>query len=164
MIVCTDESGRHLAAIEPDASLELRTVDDVSYQRFAFALAPHGNWVAYGSFESGRSEITVASFPSFREKRQISIDGGLLPQWRNDGREIFFLSPDGMLMSADIRLGSQIEVEVPKPLFKIVEAGSRTYPYAASGDGQRFLATEDAQKGQLAPFMVVVNWTAELKQ
>jgi serine/threonine protein kinase len=164
VIVCADESGRHLAAMAPDASRELRTVDDVSYQRFAFALAPDGNWAAYGSFESGRSEITVASFPSFREKRQLSIDGGLLPQWRNDGREIFFLSPDGMLMSVDIRLGSQIEVGVPKPLFKIVEGGPHTYLYAASGDGQRFLAAEDAQKGQPAPFMVVVNWTAELKQ
>ena len=164
VIVATDESGRHLAAMEPDGSREARTVDDVTYHRFAFALAPDGNWAAYGSFESGRSEIAVASFPSFREKRQISVDGGLLPQWRNDGREIFFLSPDGMLMSADIRLGSQIEAGVPKPLFKIVEGGPRTYPYAASGDGRRFLATEDAQKSQLAPFTVVFNWTAELKQ
>jgi hypothetical protein len=54
--------------------------------------------VAYQATESGRWEIYVASFPSFKERRQISSSGGYAPHWRRDGKELFYLGLDGKLM------------------------------------------------------------------
>ncbi len=49
--------------------------------------SPDGRWVAYGSDETGRSEVYVRSFPGATEKRQISTAGGTSPRWRRDGKE-----------------------------------------------------------------------------
>ena len=53
--------------------------------------SPDGRWVAYTSNESGRQEVYVASFPVPSSKWPVSTNGGLLPRWRGDGREIFLL-------------------------------------------------------------------------
>jgi eukaryotic-like serine/threonine-protein kinase len=58
-----------------------------------------GRWVAYQSLESGRWEVYLAEFPSFREKRQVSNGGACQPHWRKDGKELFYLSLDGRVMA-----------------------------------------------------------------
>ncbi len=50
-------------------------------------------WVAYSSNESGRREVHVQSFPPGKGKWQISTEGGVEPQWRGDGKELFYMSP-----------------------------------------------------------------------
>ena len=53
-------------------------------------VSPDGKRVAYGSAESGRWEVYVASFPDFNDRRQISGGGGgFQPVWRKDGKELF---------------------------------------------------------------------------
>jgi len=54
-----------------------------------------GHWVAYNSRESGQWEVYVASVPSFSGKQQVSVAGGVQPNWRQDGRELFFMTPAG---------------------------------------------------------------------
>jgi hypothetical protein len=46
--------------------------------------------VAYGSTESGSSEIHVRSFPTGDERFVISGGGGRTPIWSNDGSELFY--------------------------------------------------------------------------
>jgi Tol biopolymer transport system component len=58
--------------------------------------------VAYASDETGRNEIYVGNFPSGDLWVPVSTDGGRQPSWRRDGRELFYLSPDGTLMTAAI--------------------------------------------------------------
>ena len=41
----------------------------------------------------------VRAFPSGEGKKRVSIGGGLEPQWRGDGKELFYLSSDRNLMS-----------------------------------------------------------------
>ena len=41
----------------------------------------------------------VTSFPDARGKWQVSSAGGMQPRWRRDGRELFYLAPDGKLMA-----------------------------------------------------------------
>src|SRR5437879_3823323 len=43
-------------------------------------LSPDGKWIAYTSNESGRDEVYVQSFPMPGGKRQVSIDGGVMPR------------------------------------------------------------------------------------
>ena len=58
--------------------------------------SPDGRWIVYTSIESGRTEVYVAPFSSSggapAGKRQISTGGGTQPNWRQDGREIVYLT------------------------------------------------------------------------
>src|SRR5262249_15615997 len=54
-------------------------------------ISPNGRWAAYTSFESGKDEVYVASFPTPIIKRQISTNGGVQPRWRRDGSELFYV-------------------------------------------------------------------------
>ena len=65
--------------------------------------SPDGRWVAYGSDESGRHEIWVQGFPE-RGKWPISTEGGRAPQWRVDGKELYWAGADGTLMAASVEL------------------------------------------------------------
>jgi len=69
---------------------------------YADGAAPDGRWVAYQSDESGRNEIYVAAFPGPGGKHQISTGGGSYPRWRADGKEIFYIGPNGTLIEAEI--------------------------------------------------------------
>ena len=62
------------------------------------SVSPDGRWIAYVSNETGRREIYARPFPSGDRRWQVSVDGGFEPQWRRDGRELFFVldqSADG---------------------------------------------------------------------
>ena len=51
-------------------------------------VSPNGHWIAYNSLESGRWEVYVAAFPSFNEKRQVSVSGGCQPMSPHFGRRV----------------------------------------------------------------------------
>ena len=53
------------------------------------AVSPDGGWMAYTSLRSGGPEVYVERFPDLGERRLISTDGGRLPLWSPDGRELF---------------------------------------------------------------------------
>jgi tricorn protease-like protein len=85
--------------------------------RFA-KFSPDGRWVAYVSEESQRGEIYVSPFSRPGGKRQISTNGGIKPRWRADGKEIFYLSPEGNLMATEVRIsGETVEVGATHALF-----------------------------------------------
>src|SRR5262249_27078193 len=50
-----------------------------------------GQWVAYQSNESSRSEIYVQSFPVPRVRIRVSIAGGAQARWGPDGKELFYV-------------------------------------------------------------------------
>jgi Tol biopolymer transport system component len=124
-------------------------------------VSPDQRWVAYSSHESGRWEIYVAPFPKFTGRRQISTGGGCQPVWRKDGRELFFLSLDGKMMSVDVKAGASFETGPPKILF---EARLQPVPsqgqYAATADGRKFIVAEPVEEAE--PTEIVLNWTAKL--
>ena len=81
--------------------------------------SPDGRWVAYISDESGRNEVYVRSFPAGSGKFQISNNGGTQPRWRDDGKEIYYLAPDGKLMAATVKFTAEtFEKETLKVLFE----------------------------------------------
>jgi Tol biopolymer transport system component len=162
LVLCV-KHGNRLAVIPLDNDRQPLTISDTSYTKGGFRFAPDGRFVAYTSAEPGRDQIFVASFPSLVGNSQVSIDGGVDPAWRKDGRELYYRTADGTVMSADIRTGAQIKVGMPKPLFKYA-AGTEGSTYAPLGDGQRFLVIETETKNQTGQTMVVANWTADLKQ
>jgi hypothetical protein len=116
--------------------------------------------VAYQSTESGRLEVYVAAFPTFTEKRQVSKDGGREAHWRRDGKELFYLSLDGKVMSVDVKATTELETGAPKMLF---QTPMQEGVYCVTGDGKRFLIAEPVDEAS-KPLTVVHNWTAGLKR
>jgi len=128
--------------------------------------SPDGRWVAYRSTESGRDEVYVQTFPTSGGKRMVSPNGGYAPQWRGDGKELFYISGDGKLMAVEVKPGNSFELGVPKALFDLapVQAKLANNSFAVTADGQRFLFVRQGEETASLQYTVVVNWTAELKK
>ncbi len=132
------------------------------------SFSPDGRWVAYVSDESGRQEVYAQNFPVFAEKWRISTEGGFQPRWRRDGKEIFYLAPDGRIMAAGVGGNSSLDVASPRPLFKTevvgIDSVEESRQYAVTSDGQRFLLSSPVQNLTAQPISVVLDWTADLKK
>ena len=126
-------------------------------------LSPNGQWLAYTSDESKRSEIYVQTFPTPGGKWQVSTSSGDHSVWSRDGKELYFVSSDGKMMAVDVKgSGAKFEAGVPKPLFDVRLPGGNAW-FDVSRDG-RFLIPVQPNRTANAPMTVVVNWTAALKK
>jgi eukaryotic-like serine/threonine-protein kinase len=124
--------------------------------------SPDGRWVAHESDETGRPEIFIRSFASPGVRVQISSGGGTKPQWRRDGKELYYVSADYQLMAVPLRAGQGLEPGASRALFelrRLQPAPSWPTPYAVSADGQRFLVGAVVDEGGSSPITVVLNWT-----
>ena len=130
--------------------------------------SPDGHWVAYVSTDSGRDDIYVRAFsPDARngstgvgDIHVVSRGGGTRPRWRADSRELFYVGPNGNLMSVDIAPGAAFRAGVPKVLFQLPQGTALS---DTSVDG-RTLAVVPLESGAQAPFNVVLNWQSALRQ
>jgi Tol biopolymer transport system component len=89
--------------------------------------SPDAHWIAYISDETGRFEVYVRPFPLIATagKWMISSGGGTQPRWRRDGKELFYISPDGKLMAVDVTELPTFRSGSPKPLFPNANLGHR---------------------------------------
>jgi len=104
--------------------------------------------------------VYVEAFPKGGSKRAVSSGGGAKPQWRADGRELFYLSVDRLLMAAPV--DERGEIGRPQALFQApVVADLSTYrsQFVPSRDGQRFLVDAADPASSREPITVLVNWT-----
>ena len=136
-------------------------------------ISPNGRWIAYQSNESGEYEVYVRPFPDVETGRwQISTDGGGQPLWSRDGRELFFLTPTGTLMTVAVGPGIPFKAGPPLKLFErpFLDFGVVNSPriYDVALDGKRFVMRKTvagADQTATEPGLVVVqNWTEELKR
>ena len=78
---------------------KLETFLHSSYSSNGPAFSPDGQWIAYVSTESGRSEIYVRPFPGPGGKWQISSGHGPGPAfWSRTSHELFYVDPAGHVM------------------------------------------------------------------
>jgi eukaryotic-like serine/threonine-protein kinase len=128
--------------------------------------SPDGHWVAYTSNESGQSEIYVIPFPPSPNGGRwvVSRAGGVMPRWRRDGKELFFISPDWKMMAVDVSTKPTFQSGAPRALFdtEMVDTGIRTGPMSwdIAADGKRFLIISDNSAGALS-LNVILNWRPE---
>jgi Tol biopolymer transport system component len=136
--------------------------------------SPDERWVAYPSDESGKYEVYVRPFdpsspngsPPGGGVFQVSRGGGASPHWSGDGKELYYLSPDGNVMAAPVTLSPVFQPGTPKVLFKFPGAPiTATLPYwDVTPDGKRFLRAVPLAANSASPFTVVLNWTETLKR
>ena len=118
--------------------------------------------MAYTSDESGRDEVYVRPFPSGTGRWQISSEGGIGPLWRRDGRELFYVCNDGILVAVPVLEGSAFATGPHKALFSthgFYGDGNMTH-YDITPDGERFLMIKQLD----AEMVVVVNWLEEVRR
>jgi len=124
--------------------------------------SPDGKWVAYVTNESGRAEVFLQSFPEGRARTQVSTSGGTQVRWASDGKEIFYVAPDGTMTAVSIAVGNgSPDVKTPVALFKThLATGTNVLgnkpQYAVARDG-RFLLNS-AIESVSPPIAVIVNW------
>ena len=138
-------------------------------------LSPDGRWIAYRANETGGNEIYVRAFPAGAGKWQISSGGGTFPRWRQDGRELYYMSAlsNSKLMAVDVKTaGTTFESGVPRPLFDSnyinLDHSYAYHPYAVSPDGQRFLiprsTANTSAEASSPPVIVVLNWADGIRK
>jgi hypothetical protein len=102
----------------------------------------------------------------------VSSRGGGQARWRADGKELFYLTPDGQMMSvaieSDPKTGA-LEFKAPTVLFQtpIARPSMLVDQYDVTRDGQRFIFLKpridpNAATEPLAAITVMVNWQAGL--
>ena len=135
---------------------------------FDARFSPDSRMIAFASDESGAAEIYVMPLAEGGQPRRVSRAGGFLPRWRADGRELFFLQPDGALMSAD-----PVSTSTPVTLFRVdgvsladtsSAARERYAVYDVTPDGNRFLFRLAEGAGTPADALHVwVDWARRLQ-
>jgi serine/threonine protein kinase/Tol biopolymer transport system component len=109
------------------------------YSELNGTFSPDGRWVAYQSNASGRYEVLVRPFPKKDPALIISRNGGMYPRWRGDGKELFFVSPDGTMMAIGFDPTSGLPHGLPRALFSTQIWMGDNRPYAVDRNGERFL-------------------------
>jgi Tol biopolymer transport system component len=145
-----------------------RTLIQTPFNEGHGQFSPDGRWVAYTSDESGQLEVYIQRFLFSGTKSRVSVAGGMLPAWRRDGKELFFLEPGSTRMMAVDVVTDKEDFRWIKPhlLFQLPAAESThsSEPgshYGVTPDGQRFLViVNDETPVQL--LNVVVNWDSDL--
>jgi len=123
--------------------------------------SPDGRWIAYESNESGDADIYLALTERGGAKRRLSPAGGRLPRWRRDGRELYYIAPDGSVMAVPTAPGPPSKAGAPVRLFHF---GLEIEHFDVTPDGSRFLVSTPVDKVRESPFRVIVNWPALLEQ
>jgi Tol biopolymer transport system component len=120
--------------------------------------SPDGRWIAYDSNESGRSEIYVQNYPGGGKRLPVSTGGGTMPRWSRDGKELFYIAGDAMMMVAVPPDG--FPASAPRKLFDC--SSYLRDSYDVSPDGKHFLMIRRDPVSTPHQLNVILNWSDEL--
>jgi eukaryotic-like serine/threonine-protein kinase len=167
LLVYHTANGTAVSVLPLSGERKPQVVFQTQFQKDQFRLSPDGRWIAYTSFESANQpEVFLATFPSFTNRRQISTGGGLMPRWRSDGKELYYVSLDRRMMAMEVKVSSTLQLGAVKSLFQFRGAlTTGSYSWAVTSDGQKFLVEEPpgaSTSGAFEPLHIVVNWPAAL--
>jgi Tol biopolymer transport system component len=163
------QTGLDLWVLPLEGNRDPRPLLQSPFAEMSGRFSPDGRWMAYVSNETGQFEVYVQTFPTSGGKWQISSGGGVQPRWRKDGKMLYFMSlgtaVDRQVMAVDIATSPDgaLKAGVAQGLFAVNPVNLLTdrNSWDVTPDGQRFLvntSTAQAQTGQVAPVIVVVNW------
>jgi serine/threonine-protein kinase len=156
----------------PDQA-HVRTLIQTPFSELNAEVSPDGRWLAYQSNESGSFQVYVRPFPNVESGHwQVSADGGSVPVWSRNGRELFYIDGRNTMTAVTIQpTGATFSQGNATKLFNVryfTAIANRTWDVAP--DGKRFLmikdfvAPERVSNATPASLIVVVNWLEELKQ
>jgi Tol biopolymer transport system component len=144
-------------------------VAKTEFAELSGVFAPDGHWISYASNESGKNEVWVQQFTPpaedgslpAAEKFIVSRGGGTRSSWRADGKELYYATPEGKMMSVAMTTSPVFRAGIPQFLFQMP---ANAPSWDASADGKRFLVAVPVNESSIAPFNVVLNWRSLMKK
>lgn len=154
-------------AVRDTSSITVKPLLQGERDQWDAQLSPDARWLAYVSNETGPSEVFITRLHAAADgvtaavnSVRISEGGGFAPRWRHDGRELFYLTPDGSVMAVDLDTTPELQLRKTTRVFKI-PAG--VIPeWGVTADGMRFLFAVPVSPPP--PFNVVQDWQSTLPQ
>jgi Tol biopolymer transport system component len=129
---------------------------------FGATLSPNGRWLAYTLF-SGTSEVYVVAYGGGQGKWQVSANGGQVPQWSQDGKELYYMDGNQSIVAVPVKdRGNTLEFGASQTLVSQWTVLSLPF-YSVAPDGKRLLMERVSQQVS-QPITVVTNFTAQLKK
>ena len=155
---------RSIEALELATGKTLELVPDDRFDRRSPDISLDGRWLAYVSNVSGREEVYVQEFPSGSNREQVSSSGGVMPRWRGDGREIYFITGGMKVAAATVSAkAGALEFGVPRELFALNPLYPGGNPLDVTRDGKRFVV-DVVREGETVPVTLIANWDTALRK
>jgi serine/threonine-protein kinase len=123
--------------------------------------SPDGRRIAYQSDESGRNEIYVENYPGGAQRTVVSTDGGTIPMWSRDGKELFYIG-GGAVMVAAVRPDGSFGPA--RRLFDRADYNFFWHSYDPAPDGKRLLMVRRDSGSVPKQLNVILNWNEELRR
>ena len=161
-------TGVDIMAIDPTGARPASALVNTTADQMDGRISPDGQWLAYASNHTGRSEVYVRSLQT-GQQWPVSSTGAVSPRWRRDGNgsdyELYYLSHisrlpfalsavNGELMAVRITTGGGFRAGVAQRLFNVVARAGQVEP---SRDGQRFLVNVGNGNAAL-PITIALDW------
>lgn len=149
----------HLWSVRPGRDTQSVSVHEEEAPEADARVSPDGKWLAY---TANVSDSRVPNTSLFARPWQGGAgtseiaNGGSVPRWRSDGRELFYIAPRGRLMAQPIHDGRPDGAAVQLCATEaLATSGLAGEAYAAAPDGQRFLIKVPARP---ASIIITTDW------
>jgi hypothetical protein len=127
--------------------------------------SPDGRFVAFQSDDSGATSVYVTRFqPNGRAPRRlVSGGGGAEPRWRDDGRELYYISRERALMAVPVESrGEELVFGQSVRLFGGTP-GELVWHFEPAPGGQRFLVLPLNSEPEATPLHLLTGWQSILR-
>jgi len=126
------------------------------------AVSPDGRWLAYVSNESGTYQLYVRPMDSSRGGRwQVTQRTPGFPRWSHDGRELFYLTADSMMV-AEIAPGDQFTLGKQHGLFAASGFSHGVVPFDVLPGGAFLMIRRHASEHDSRQVVMLDKWDAGL--
>jgi serine/threonine protein kinase len=147
---------------------EPKTFVNGAFDELEPSFSPDGRWIAYYSNESGTFEVYVRPFPGPGGKWQISSNGGSIPRWSSNGKELFYHTLDNKLMVAPYTAaGDSFAAEAPHEWSpaQITQRGpNRNFDVHPDGKRLVVMKTPDNEILSINKVSFIFNFFEELRR
>ena len=104
----------------------------------------------------------VVAYGGGQGKWQVSSNGGIFPQWSNDGKELYYMSPTYNLFAVPVKeSGGALQFATQRNL--VINWSAPNVFYDVTADGNKILLDRVSQQASQS-VTVVTNFPAELKK
>ena len=141
-----------------------------NYNEQSAKFSPNMKWIAYMSNESGKYQIYIIPFDPKNlnsetgGKWQISVDGGRFPKWMNNGKAVYYFTPDNKIMGVNVN--ERGPTMSPGKPYIVFDPGSTnvTRIYDINNKGTEIIATVPNGQKIGSALTLVANWQKGLEE
>ena len=151
--------------IQRVGSTERRALVQGPFTALWARVSPDSRWLAYTLNLPSGLEVFAQPFDRPGDRIQVSAKGGFGPVWRDDGRELYYEGPAGLMAVPMTERAGAIEAGTPQTLFAIHTQGNvvnQPHNFEVAAHGQKFLVNTIVDDSDNAPLEVTLHWNAGL--